>query len=52
VKTSRHKSKPDLLLVLALIAGIGVVVSTRAEGPQEPAPIATTAQQSRIAQLR
>lgn len=48
VKTSRRKSKPDLLLVLTLIAGIGVVVSTRAEGPPDPGlgnTLQSTAQQ-------
>jgi hypothetical protein len=36
-----RRRKPDLLLVLALIAGIGVVVSTRAENADAvAAPVA------------
>jgi hypothetical protein len=44
----RRKRKPDLLLVLTLVAGIGVVVSTRADGPREPVvhPAATLSGQA------
>lgn len=35
-KIRSRRRKPDLLFVLALIAGIGVVASTRADGADLP----------------